>query len=89
MGEARAVASRHVRTIHAAVLVEGNPRPPEPRRAGPEVRAPVDGIVHASRVHTIGAVLGQDETVLEIVPDREPLIIEARVTPTSIDNVQP
>lgn len=53
-----------------------------------EIRAPVSGSVVGMAVHTIGGVIKAGETVLDIVPADDRLIIEARVQPQDIDNVQ-
>jgi HlyD family secretion protein len=53
-----------------------------------EIRAPQAGIVHQLAVHTIGGVIAQGETVMEIVPGDDPLVIEARVSPSDIDHVR-
>lgn len=45
------------------------------------IRAPTSGVVFSSQVHTVGGVLRGGETLLEIVPDTDRLIIEARVRP--------
>ncbi len=52
-----------------------------------EIRAPVDGVVVGMEVHTVGGVIGAGETILEIVPANDQLIIEARVQPHDIDNI--
>jgi HlyD family secretion protein len=54
-----------------------------------EVRAPRDGVVVNHRVHTIGGVVNPGEPVLEIVPQAEELVIEARVRMDDIDLVRP
>ncbi len=41
------------------------------------LRAPVSGIVHESRLNTLGAVVQPAEPLLEIIPDDEPLVVEA------------
>lgn len=53
-----------------------------------EIRAPVSGVVHASAVHTIGAVIQPAQPILFIVPQAEELIVEVRVEPESIDQLQ-
>ena len=53
-----------------------------------EVLSPVDGVVVGSGVHTIGGVVGPGETLLELVPDNDALIVEARVEPKDIDTVR-
>lgn len=52
-----------------------------------DIKAPVAGIVVSSAVHTIGAVLKAGDTLLEIVPSQDRLIVEARINPVDIDNV--
>ena len=54
-----------------------------------KVLAPVNGTVVGSREHTIGGVVRPGETILEIVPAADKLIIEARIRPLDIDNISP
>ena len=56
--------------------------------SGIDIVAPVDGIVHASTVHTASAVIRSAEPVLAIVPLAEQLIVEARIEPASIDRIR-
>lgn len=51
------------------------------------VAAPVGGIIVNSQLNTIGGVIRPGQTVLEIVPGDDPLIVEARVRPIDIDEV--
>jgi HlyD family type I secretion membrane fusion protein len=51
------------------------------------IRSPANGIVFGSKVHTIGGVLKPGDTILEIVPDDDRLIVEVRVRPQDIDHV--
>ena len=53
-----------------------------------EIRAPVSGAVHASTVHTLGAVIQPAQPILFIVPQAEELIVEVRVGLESIDQLQ-
>lgn len=53
-----------------------------------EVRAPVDGVVVGSGVHTIGGVVSPGATLLELVPANDKLIVEARIDPQDIDKVR-
>ena len=53
-----------------------------------EVRAPVAGLVHELSVHTIGGVVAPGETMMEIVPETDDLVIEARLPPQDINQVQ-
>lgn len=53
-----------------------------------EIRAPIPGYVHELTVHTVGGVIQAGETVLQIVPEGDALVIEARVSPTDIDQLR-
>lgn len=53
--------------------------------AAGQVRSPIDGIVIGLTTHTIGAATGSGERLMDIVPANEPLIIEAKVKPTDVD----
>lgn len=53
-----------------------------------EIRAPKSGLVQALQFHTIGGVVGPGESLMEIVPQDDELIVNARVTPNDIDNVE-
>jgi epimerase transport system membrane fusion protein len=52
------------------------------------VRAPQAGTVLDLTVHTIGAVVQPGARLLDIVPQNERLIVEAKISPTDIDRVQ-
>ena len=52
------------------------------------VRAPVAGVVLNLKLSTIGEVIGSGETLMEIVPQVDQLVIDARVTPMDIDRVK-
>jgi len=51
------------------------------------VRAPDAGMVLNLAVHTVGAVLRPGDRILDIVPQGEKLIVEARISPIDIDRV--
>jgi HlyD family type I secretion membrane fusion protein len=53
------------------------------------IRAPQSGIVQNIRVHTMGGVVRPAETMMEIVPQNEPLVINAQVRPLDIDSLVP
>ena len=53
------------------------------------VRAPILGVIIESQLHTIGGVVSPGETLMDVVPSNEKLIVEARVDPTDIDVVHP
>lgn len=52
-----------------------------------EITAPQSGKVHQMLVHTIGGVIGPGQELLQIVPDNERLVVEARLEPRDIDQV--
>jgi len=53
-----------------------------------DIRAPQDGTVFQSTVHTIGGVIPAAEPIMMIVPDADKLTVEAKVNPQDIDKVQ-
>jgi HlyD family secretion protein len=53
-----------------------------------DVRAPQAGIVYQLQVHTIGGVIGKGETIMQVAPRADSLIVEAKVTPQDIDQVE-
>lgn len=52
-----------------------------------EILAPQDGVVVSLRVHTPGGVIKPGEPILDIVPQNDVLLIEARINPLDIDVV--
>jgi HlyD family type I secretion membrane fusion protein len=52
------------------------------------VRAPVDGEVMSLRVAGPGAVIAPREPLLDVVPQREKLVVDARIEPQDIDHVR-
>jgi HlyD family secretion protein len=52
-----------------------------------DIRAPQDGLVHQLAVHTVGGVIKDGEPIMLIVPQADALIVEARVSPASIDQL--
>jgi HlyD family secretion protein len=53
------------------------------------IKAPSAGTVVELRFHTAGGVIRPGEPVLDIVPDDEELLVDARVSPLDIDVVAP
>ncbi len=51
------------------------------------IRAPSDGFVQNLAVHTVGGVVQPAQALMEVVPDRDALVVKARVSPSDIDNV--
>jgi len=54
-----------------------------------DVKAPVDGVVNALNVNTVGGVVRAGEVLAEIVPLEESLRVEVRVRPSDIAFVHP
>ena len=61
----------------------------EDQLARVDVRAPQSGIVQELAVHTVGGVIGAGETIMLIVPAADGLVVDARIAPASIDDVEP
>jgi membrane fusion protein, type I secretion system len=53
-----------------------------------DIRAPQSGFVHQLAVHTKRGVISAGEQILLIVPEADALIVEAKVAPNDIDQVQ-
>ena len=53
-----------------------------------DIRAPQTGFVHQLTVHTKGGVISAGEPLMLIVPDADALMVEVRVAPHDIDQVQ-
>jgi HlyD family secretion protein len=69
----------------AELLERANAAADELKRT--DVRAPQAGIVYQLQVHTIGGVISKGDTVMQIAPRADALIIEAKVAPQDIDQV--
>lgn len=52
-----------------------------------EIRAPVAGKILDLKYHTAGGIIAPGAAILDIVPENEELIIEARISPMDIDVV--
>jgi len=50
----------------------------------PELTAPVDAIVNNIRINTLGGVVRAGETVMELLPAGDHLIVEAKIPPSDI-----
>ncbi|WP_413988995.1 HlyD family type I secretion periplasmic adaptor subunit [Labrys okinawensis] len=53
-----------------------------------DIRAPQDGMVLQSTVHTVGGVISAGDAIMLIVPQSDNLSVEAKVNPQDIDQVQ-
>jgi len=54
-----------------------------------EIRSPGSGTIQNLKVHTVGSVVRPGDVLMELVPEDEELIVNARVAPIDIDNVAP
>lgn len=54
-----------------------------------QVRSPSSGVVVGLSVFTPGGVVTPGQRLMDIVPDRAPLIVEASVSPDRVDNLHP
>lgn len=61
----------------------------EARLARIDIKAPQSGRVLALKTHTVGGVIQPGETVMEIVPDDDVLVLQAQVLPQDVDKVRP
>lgn len=52
-----------------------------------DIRSPQDGIVHELAVHTIGGVIAAGETMMQIVPINDRLVVETKIQPFDIDQM--
>ena len=52
-----------------------------------EIKAPRAGTVQNLKVFTRGQIIRSGEALLDIVPDDEPLVVDAQFSPTDIDNI--
>jgi HlyD family secretion protein len=53
-----------------------------------DIRAPQDGMVLQSNVHTVGGVVTAGDALMLIVPQADDLQVEAKVNPVDIDKLQ-
>jgi HlyD family secretion protein len=53
-----------------------------------DIRAPQDGMVLQSSVHTVGGVITAGDAIMMIVPQSDDLQVEAKVNPQDIDKLQ-
>ncbi|SEA90825.1 HlyD family type I secretion periplasmic adaptor subunit [Alkalimonas amylolytica] len=54
-----------------------------------QVVSPVNGIINAIRINTIGGVIQPGMDLIEIVPQEEALVVEARMSPRDIAFIRP
>ncbi|MDO7844625.1 HlyD family type I secretion periplasmic adaptor subunit [Sphingomonas immobilis] len=54
-----------------------------------QIRAPATGTVVGLAVHTVGGVAAPGETLMEVVPRDDALVVEARVRPQDANQIRP
>lgn len=54
-----------------------------------ELRSPMDGVVNRVLINTVGGVAKPGETILELIPIQDTLLIAARVKPADIAFIRP
>lgn len=52
-----------------------------------DIVSPQNGIVHELAVHTVGGVAGAGETLMQIVPVNDSLVVDAKIRPADIDQL--
>ena len=87
-GDMRSEVTRDLRETEAKIA-EFNERrvAAEDQLRRVELRSPVTGMVHQLAVHTVGGVIQPGETLMQIVPGGDRLVIEAKVAPNDIEPV--
>ncbi len=53
-----------------------------------DIRAPQSGTVHALAIHTVGGVITPAKSILQIIPKKDLIVIEAKIAPTDVDQVK-
>jgi HlyD family type I secretion membrane fusion protein len=72
-----------------AVQMSERLRPAHDLSARTRVMAPVAGVIVGLKVHTIGAVVGPREPIVDVVPEGAPLIVEANIRPDDVRQIGP
>jgi HlyD family type I secretion membrane fusion protein len=54
-----------------------------------EVRAPIAGSVQQMKIFTIGGVVRPGDPILELVPMKDELVVQAQIQPDDVDRVSP
>ncbi len=52
-----------------------------------EIVSPIDGVVKRSRFNTLGGIVKPGDSIMEIVPSQDVLVVEARLSPADIGHV--
>lgn len=54
-----------------------------------EIKAPIAGVIQNLRFHTVGGVVRPGETLMDLVPVDDDLVVTARVSPFDVSHLQP
>ena len=85
LSHARAESSRERSKLEAeAATLNAKLTGSNDRVARRELRSPMDGIVNRLLINTVGGVAKPGETIMELVPVQDTLLITARVKPSDI-----
>ena len=52
-----------------------------------QIKAPVSGVVHEMTISTVGGVIAPGQEIMQIIPERESLVISAQVMPADLDQI--
>jgi HlyD family secretion protein len=80
--ELRELDGKEVELVERKVVAED-------QLARTEIRAPQSGFVQELAVHTVGGVIAPGETLMLIVPEKDNLVVDTMIAPSSIDDVKP
>ena len=90
LSHARAESSRERSKLEAeAATLTAKLTGSNDRFARRELRSPMDGIVNRLLINTVGGVAKPGETIMELVPVQDTLLITARVKPSDIAFIRP
>ena len=90
LSHARAESSRERSKLEAeAATLNAKLTGSNDRVARRELRSPMDGIVNRLLISTVGGVAKAGETIMELVPVQDTLLITARVKPADIAFIRP
>lgn len=54
-----------------------------------DIKSPQAGFVEQMAIHTVGGVINPGETIMNIVPESDQLVVDARIPPATVDDVVP
>lgn len=81
-------AARELTDVNAQIFdLEERLRPSKDAQRRQQVVAPIGGTVVDVKVFTVGGVISPGEPIMDIVPDDNPLIVEAHISVDSINDI--